>query len=152
MSTALRAKTTEAVRLGPDDVPEILDLIALTRAGALPAPHGRTRRLPRYPAPRQADRAGGRTAATARLDGDQRGLHSRTTAARAWPRDWSARSRPASGSAENTPFLHASATNTGAIRLYESIGFTLRRRSEFLLVRTPGARQGTDSDPGGPLC
>jgi predicted GNAT family acetyltransferase len=40
----------------------------------------------------------------------------------------------------DTPFMHASAANTGAIRLYESIGFTLRRRSAFLLVRTPAGR------------
>jgi ribosomal protein S18 acetylase RimI-like enzyme len=36
-----------------------------------------------------------------------------------------------------TPFLHASATNTNAIRLYESLGFTLRRRSTFLATRVP---------------
>ena len=35
------------------------------------------------------------------------------------------------------PFLHAAADNTNAIRLYESIGFTLRRRTVFSLVRTP---------------
>jgi hypothetical protein len=57
----------------------------------------------------------------------------------------------------DTPFLHASATNTGAIRLYESIGFTLRRRSAFLLVRTPAGRRGpkpslTATAPGGEAC
>jgi len=36
------------------------------------------------------------------------------------------------------PFLHASSTNTGAIRLYEAMGFTLRRRVTFLVVATPG--------------
>lgn len=36
------------------------------------------------------------------------------------------------------PFLHTSAANTGAIRLYESIGFTLRRRPFFMAVRAPG--------------
>jgi predicted GNAT family acetyltransferase len=36
-----------------------------------------------------------------------------------------------------TPFLHAAATNTSAIRLYQSIGFTLRRGTSFLLVRAP---------------
>ncbi|MFF5232503.1 GNAT family N-acetyltransferase [Dactylosporangium sp. NPDC000521] len=35
------------------------------------------------------------------------------------------------------PFLHAAATNTGAIRLYESIGFQLRRRTTFRAVRVP---------------
>ncbi|UWP86488.1 GNAT family N-acetyltransferase [Dactylosporangium fulvum] len=36
-----------------------------------------------------------------------------------------------------TPFLHAAATNTNAIRLYESIGFKLRRRTTFSMVRVP---------------
>jgi ribosomal protein S18 acetylase RimI-like enzyme len=36
------------------------------------------------------------------------------------------------------PFLHAVATNP-AIRLYEELGFTLRRTSEFTSVRVPGA-------------
>lgn len=40
----------------------------------------------------------------------------------------------------DTPLLHAAASNTNALRLYESIGFTLRRRTLFLLVRAPGAR------------
>jgi ribosomal protein S18 acetylase RimI-like enzyme len=35
------------------------------------------------------------------------------------------------------PFLHASAANTNAIRLYESLGFTLRRRLTFLAARVP---------------
>jgi GNAT superfamily N-acetyltransferase len=36
------------------------------------------------------------------------------------------------------PFLHASSTNTGAIRLYEAMGFTLRRTVTFLVVEAPG--------------
>ncbi len=36
-----------------------------------------------------------------------------------------------------TPFMHASASNTNAIRLYESIGFRLRTRTVFGAVRTP---------------
>jgi predicted GNAT family acetyltransferase len=34
-----------------------------------------------------------------------------------------------------TPFLHAVATNTSAIRLYESLGFTLRRMTIFPRAR-----------------
>jgi predicted GNAT family acetyltransferase len=34
-----------------------------------------------------------------------------------------------------TPFLHAIATTTNAIRLYESIGFTLRRRTAFTVFQ-----------------
>ncbi|KAA0100757.1 GNAT family N-acetyltransferase [Mycolicibacterium sp. P1-18] len=37
------------------------------------------------------------------------------------------------------PFLHARADNVSAIRLYESLGFTLRQRSVLTRVRTPGA-------------
>jgi ribosomal protein S18 acetylase RimI-like enzyme len=36
-----------------------------------------------------------------------------------------------------TPFLHTAASNTTAIRLYESIGFVLRRRLQFVAVRLP---------------
>lgn len=36
-----------------------------------------------------------------------------------------------------TPFLHAAATNTNAIRLYEALGFRLRRVTSFRAVRVP---------------
>jgi predicted GNAT family acetyltransferase len=35
------------------------------------------------------------------------------------------------------PFLHAAATNTNAIRLYESLGFVLRRHATFSAARVP---------------
>jgi hypothetical protein len=35
-----------------------------------------------------------------------------------------------------TPLLHA-ATNLNAIRLYQSLGFTLRQRAQFYGLRTP---------------
>jgi ribosomal protein S18 acetylase RimI-like enzyme len=38
----------------------------------------------------------------------------------------------------DTPFLHASILNTNAIRLYESLGFTVRIRPVFQLLRIPG--------------
>lgn len=41
-----------------------------------------------------------------------------------------------------TPFMHAAASNTGAIRLYESLGFRLRRTATFLAVRVPEPAQG----------
>jgi ribosomal protein S18 acetylase RimI-like enzyme len=37
-----------------------------------------------------------------------------------------------------TPFLHAAADNTNAIRLYEALGFRLRRNVTFQAVRIPG--------------
>jgi ribosomal protein S18 acetylase RimI-like enzyme len=155
VDTALRAEPApEAVRLGPDDVPEILDLIALTEPGPfLP----RTVELGTYLGIRHRGRlialAGERSemgvppaggwgrlrppgwteisAVCTAPDHRGKGLATRLVRAVAY----GIRERG------DTPFLHASATNTGAIRLYESIGFTLRRRSDFLLVRTPGAQQ-----------
>lgn len=39
----------------------------------------------------------------------------------------------------DTPFMHANAANTNAIRLYESLGFTLRRRSSMTILTAPEA-------------
>ncbi|WP_280669988.1 MULTISPECIES: GNAT family N-acetyltransferase [unclassified Kitasatospora] len=143
VDTALRAEPApEAVRLGPDDVPEVLDLVARTQPGPfLP----RTVELGAYLGLRQ----GGKLIAMAgeRLrppgwteisavctDPDHRGRGLATRLVRA----------VAAGIRErgDTPFLHAAASNTNAIRLYESIGFTLRRHTAFLLVRTPGGGEG----------
>jgi ribosomal protein S18 acetylase RimI-like enzyme len=41
----------------------------------------------------------------------------------------------------DTPFLHASSLNTNAIRLYETLGFTVRRRPIFQLLQIPGERE-----------
>ncbi|ONI90032.1 hypothetical protein ALI22I_14090 [Saccharothrix sp. ALI-22-I] len=35
------------------------------------------------------------------------------------------------------PLMHAAASNTSAIRLYESLGFRLRRRTRFIMLRVP---------------
>jgi len=43
----------------------------------------------------------------------------------------------AHGGPEVTPFLHALASNTGAVRLYESMGFRLRRSITFSAVSVP---------------
>jgi ribosomal protein S18 acetylase RimI-like enzyme len=40
---------------------------------------------------------------------------------------------------DEIPFLHAAASNAGAIRLYESMGFTLRRTVIFQILQAPGA-------------
>ncbi|MPY32617.1 GNAT family N-acetyltransferase [Streptomyces adustus] len=141
VDTALFAEPApEAVRLGPADVPEILDLITLTQPGPfLP----RTVELGTYLGIRDRGRlialAGERlrppgwteiSAVCTHPDHRGRGLATRLVRA------------VAAGIRErgDTPFLHAAASNTRAIRLYESIGFTLRRRTQFTLVRTPGGR------------
>ena len=45
------------------------------------------------------------------------------------------------------PMLHASTANTSAIRLYEAMGFTVRRTVRFVSARAPGAPTGNDLDP-----
>ncbi|MFF1719133.1 GNAT family N-acetyltransferase [Streptomyces sviceus] len=139
VDTALRAEPApEAVRLGPDDVPEILDLVARTRPGPFLE---RTIELGTYLGIRDEGRlialAGERVRppgwteiSAVCTDPAHRGRGLATRLVRA----------VAAGIRErgDIPFLHAAADNTNAIRLYESIGFTLRRRSPVLLVRSPG--------------
>ncbi|MCX4706782.1 GNAT family N-acetyltransferase [Streptomyces sp. NBC_01352] len=143
VDTALRAEPApEAVRLGPDDVPEILDLVARTRPGPFLK---RTVELGTYLGIRHQGRLVAMAGERLRLPGwteisavctapayRGRGLATRLVRA------------VAAGIRErgNTPLLHASATNTQAIRLYESIGFTLRRRPRILQARTPGPHRG----------
>ncbi|MFC9298887.1 GNAT family N-acetyltransferase [Streptomyces sp. NPDC057011] len=139
VDTSLRAgPAPDAVRLGPADVPEILGLIELTKPGPfLP----RTVELGTYLGIRHRGRliamAGERlhppgwteiSAVCTHPDHRGRGLATRLVrAVAAGIRDRG-----------EVPFLHTSAANTGAIRLYESIGFTLRRRPSFMAVRAPG--------------
>jgi predicted GNAT family acetyltransferase len=40
------------------------------------------------------------------------------------------------------PFLHAAADNVSAIRLYQSLGFRLRRTATFVVMRSPRAGAG----------
>ncbi|MGW1749109.1 GNAT family N-acetyltransferase [Streptomyces sp. NPDC002092] len=143
IDTRLRAEPApEAVRLGPDDVPEMLDLVAHTRPGPFLA---RTVQLGTYLGIRHRGRLIAMAGERLHLPGwteisavctdprhRGRGLGTRLVRA------------VAAGIRERgeTPFLHAAATNTPAIRLYESIGFTLRRRTTVLQVRTPGTDAG----------
>ncbi|GAA3806713.1 GNAT family N-acetyltransferase [Streptomyces coacervatus] len=136
VDTGLRAEhDPEAVRLGPDDVPEILDLVARTE----PGPYlSRTVEMGIYLGIRHQGRlialAGERLhppgwteISAVCTDPDHRGRGLATRLVRA----------VAAGIKERgeQPFMHARATNANAIRLYESIGFTLRRRTVFSLVR-----------------
>ncbi|QNP74135.1 GNAT family N-acetyltransferase [Streptomyces roseirectus] len=138
VDTSLRTEPDpEAVRLGPDDVPEILDLVARTR----PGPYlKRTILLGTYLGIRHRGRlialAGERLRppgwteiSAVCTDPAHRGRGLATRLVRAVAAGIHARG--------DTPFLHAAAGNTGAIRLYESIGFTLRRTSRIVEVRSP---------------
>lgn len=136
--TLRTASDPEAVRLTPADVPEMLDLVSRTKPGPfLP----RTIELGAY----WGIRRGGRLVAMAgeRLrppgyteisavctDADHRGEGLATRLVR----------HVADGIRDrgDVPFLHAAGDNENAIRLYLSIGFALRRRTLFAVVRVPG--------------
>lgn len=127
----------EAVVLGPGDVPEMLDLVARTRPGPfLP----RTIELGTYLGIREngtlVAMAGERmhppgwteiSAVCTDPAHQGRGLGTRLVLAVAA----GVRARG------ETPFLHAAASNVGAIRLYEQLGFRLRRRTTFAGFRVP---------------
>ena len=120
-----------AVPLGPADVPEILDLIERTRPGPF---RQRTVQLGTYLGLRDGGRliamAGERlhpagwteiSAVCTDAAFRGRGLASRLVrAVAAGIRDRG-----------ETPFLHTSAANTTAIRLYEALGFVVRRPVDF---------------------
>ena len=131
------APDPEAVRLGPADVPEMLDLVERTQPGPF---RTRTVELGTY----LGIRRGGALVAMAgeRLhppgyteisavctDPAHRGQGLATRLVLA----------VAAGIRERgeIPMMHAAAGNTSAIRLYLSLGFVLRQRPDFVAVRVP---------------
>ncbi len=145
------APDPEAVLLGPQDVPGMFDLVARTRpgpflprtvelgaclgirrGGALVAMAGE-----RLHPPGWTEISGVCTDESVR----GQGLASRLVLA------------VAHGIRERgeTPFLHASASNTGAVRLYESLGFRLRRRTEFIAALVPATLPSADGNRRPPL-
>ncbi len=132
------APDPEAVLLGPDDVPEMLDLVERTQPGPfLP----RTYLMGTY----LGVRTGGALVAMAGermrppgwaeisavcTDPVHRGQGLAGRLVRAVGAVIRARG--------DVPFLHASATNENAIRLYRELGFTVRRETVFAGARTPG--------------
>jgi ribosomal protein S18 acetylase RimI-like enzyme len=132
------APDPEAVLLGPADVPEMLDLVVRTKPGPfLPGTH----RLGTY----LGIRRGGALIAMA---GER--LHlpgwSEVSAVCTDPayrgqglaaRLIGAVTDVIRGRGEQ-PFLHAAETNTGALRLYQALGFEQRRPMSFTVLRTPG--------------
>ncbi len=133
------APDPEAVRLGPEDVPEMLALVDRTKPGPfLP----RTIELGDYLGIRRDGRlvamAGERLhppgwteISAVCTDEEYRGQGLATRLVHAVAAGIRARGE--------TPFMHAAASNTRAIRLYESLGFRLRRQTVFLVVRVPAA-------------
>jgi ribosomal protein S18 acetylase RimI-like enzyme len=140
VDVALRAAhAPDAVPLGAGDVPEILDLIDRTRPGpfrrrtvelgtylGLRAPDGRLIAM----AGERLRPAGWTEISAVCTDPAHRGRGLATRLVRA----------VAAGIRDRgeTPFLHTSAGNVDAIRLYESIGFALRRRTDFTQYRRVG--------------
>ncbi|WP_018686160.1 GNAT family N-acetyltransferase [Actinokineospora enzanensis] len=134
------APDPEAVRLTAADVPEMLDLVARTKPGPLLP---RTIELGTY------------------LGVKQDGVLIAMAGERMHPPGWTEISAVCTDPAHRgkglatrlvlavaagiqargeTPFLHTGAANTNAIRLYEQLGFRLRRRMRFVLVRVPAAQ------------
>jgi ribosomal protein S18 acetylase RimI-like enzyme len=131
------AHDPEAIVLSPDDVPEMLDLVSRTRPGPF---RSRTIETGQYLGIRRDGAliamAGQRfrppgwaeiSAVCTDAGFRGQGLGSRLTLAVA----------AAIRERGDTPFLHAASANTGAIRLYESLGFRLRRQASFVILRAP---------------
>lgn len=131
------APEPEAVRLGPADVPEMLDLVNRTQPGPF---RPRTIEMGTYLGIR-------RDGALIAMAGER--LH---------PPGWTEISAVCTDPAfrgeglatrlilavahgirerGETPFLHTGAANTSAVRLYESLGFALRRSTVFGAARVP---------------
>ncbi|EOD64833.1 GNAT family N-acetyltransferase [Amycolatopsis vancoresmycina] len=131
------APDPEAVRLGPADVPEMLDLVERTRPGPF---RQRTVELGTY----LGIRRGGALVAMAGERLHPPG-HTEISAVCTDPafRGQGLATRlvlaVAAGIRERgeTPIMHAAAGNTAAIRLYLSLGFALRYRPDFVAVRVP---------------
>jgi ribosomal protein S18 acetylase RimI-like enzyme len=149
VADTVRGRTDRvAVRLGAADVPEMLDLVARTRPGPfLP----RTVDLGAY----WGIRRGGALVAMA--------------GERLRPPGWTEISAVCTHPGHrgkglatrlvlhvaagvqahgDLPFLHAAAANTDAIRLYEALGFVLRRRTVFRRVRVPDRPGAAPTAPG----
>lgn len=127
----------DAVVLGASDVPEMLELVDRTKPGPFLS---RTHELGTYLGIRESGRlaamagermrpAGWTEISAVCTDPAYRGRGLATELVRAVGHGIRERGE--------TPFLHASASNESAIRLYLSIGFELRQRSLLTLVRTP---------------
>ena len=130
-------RRSDVVDLGPDDVDEVVDLVERTRPGPFAR---RTIELGGYVGLRDEGRLvamSGRRLATDRyieisavcVDPDRR----RGGLARVLVEAVIA------GIVEEgrVPMLHAAASNTGAIALYEAMGFTISRRFDFVGVQAP---------------
>jgi ribosomal protein S18 acetylase RimI-like enzyme len=140
VDTSLQAeRDPDAVELGAADIPEMLDLVVRAQPGPFLA---RTIQLGRYVGIRRdgaliamagerLQPPGWTEISAVCTDADHRGQGLATRLIR----DVAAGIRERGA----TPFLHTSAANTRAIRLYESLGFSLRSETFFQRWLTPEA-------------
>ncbi|GAA2992469.1 GNAT family N-acetyltransferase [Streptomyces fulvorobeus] len=135
--TVAAAPDPEAVRLGPADVPEMLELVERTRPGPFAK---RTVELGTYLGIRRSgvlvamagerlNPPGWSEISGVCTDESVRGQGLAGRLVRAVAHDIRERG--------DIPFLHAAASNTNAVRLYTSLGFRLRRRTAFLSALAP---------------
>jgi len=146
VDTGLRPATDpEVVRLGPDDIDEMLDLVSRTEPGPF---RRRTIELGTYLGIRREGRLiamggerfhprGWTEISAVCTDPEHRGQGLATRLVRA----------VAAGIRERgeTSFMHAAADNTNALRLYGAIGFTLRRKLTITVLQKYGRERHTDS-------
>ncbi|MFC4942461.1 GNAT family N-acetyltransferase [Pseudonocardia sp. GCM10023141] len=136
--TGLRVEPDpEAVVLGVDDVPEMMDLVERTQPG--PFRTG-THLLGTYLGIRRDGRLVAMAGERVRPPGWSE-ISAVCTDASVRGQGLATRLVRAVGAVirerGDVPFLHTGAANTTAIRLYEHIGFVLRMRTEFTELRAP---------------
>jgi ribosomal protein S18 acetylase RimI-like enzyme len=133
------APDPEAVRLGPADVPEMLDLVARTRPGPFAA---RTHELGVYLGLRDASGALVAMAGERMRPPGWAEISAVCTDPAHRGQGLAVRLVRAVGAAirerGEIPFLHTAADNAPAIALYGKLGFTLRRETQFTGLRPPG--------------